>query len=105
MLIEKLQKYDHVYDHLCSCGANYHMQKHPLGTFVIFEDAKVASLNSTQQLKAEILPLIDEAIGDLKLSHFENAAHWLNEISAKLSAVWQTLVKIKLAWRLYDSTL
>ena len=42
---------------------------------------------SLQPLKAEILPLIDEAIGDLKLGHVENAAHWLNQISAKLLAV------------------
>ena len=40
-----------------------------------------------QQLKAEILPLLDEAIGDLKLRHYENAEHWLNKLSAKLSAV------------------
>jgi hypothetical protein len=40
-----------------------------------------------QQLKAEILPLLDEAIGDLKLGHVENTAHWLNQIAAKLSAI------------------
>jgi hypothetical protein len=30
------------------------MQKHPLGAFVLFEEAKEASLNNVQQLKAEI---------------------------------------------------
>lgn len=54
MYIANIPKYDHVYDHLCSCGANYHMQKHPLGAFVLFEEAKEASLNNVQQLKAEI---------------------------------------------------
>jgi len=54
MDIANITKYDHVYDHLCSCGANYHMQKHPLGAFVLFEEAKESSLNNVQQLKAEI---------------------------------------------------
>jgi len=60
MDIANITKYDHVYDHLCSCGANYHMQKHPLGAFVLFEEAKEASLNNVQQLKAEIAALVNE---------------------------------------------
>ena len=59
MDIANITKYDHVYDHLCSCGANYHMQKHPLGAFVLFEEAKESSLNNVQQLKAEIAALAD----------------------------------------------
>ena len=60
MDIANITKYDHVYDHLCSCGANYHMQKHPLGAFVLFEEAKEASLNNVQQLKAEIATALYE---------------------------------------------
>jgi len=54
-----------------------------------FEVAELVEKNFTdvQQLKAEILPLLDEAIGDLKLGHYENAEHWLNKLSEKLSAV------------------
>jgi hypothetical protein len=33
------------------------------------------------------MPLLEEAIGDLKLSHVENAAYWLEKILDKLSAV------------------
>ena len=43
--------------------------------------------NSTQQLKAEILPAVVEAIGDLNNFNSMNAIACLQQIAAKLSAV------------------
>jgi TRAP-type uncharacterized transport system substrate-binding protein len=59
MSVVNFTKYDIVYDHLCSCGANVRIEKTDiLGTFVKFEDAE-ASSNSLQQLKAEIAAIAD----------------------------------------------
>ena len=84
MDIANITKYDHVYDHLCSCGANYHMQKHSLGAFVLFEEAKEASLNNVQQLKAEIAALADEHSSNAKIcgGNYFNLVHKLRQLSA-----------------------
>lgn len=49
MNIDNVTRYDIVYDHLCSCGANQRVREDPIGAFVLFEEAKEASLNSHQQ--------------------------------------------------------
>jgi hypothetical protein len=51
----------------------------PTGELIKFEDFN--------QLKAEILTLVHEAIGDIKLSQLENAEYWLNKVVSKLLAV------------------
>jgi hypothetical protein len=63
MSILNFPKYDIVYDHLCTCGADVRMQEHGLGAFVKFEDVG-ASLNSTQQLKREIASLVNNYPAD-----------------------------------------
>ena len=46
----------------------------------------------TQQLKAEILTMVHEAIGDIELLHLDNTKYWLEKVVSKLSAVQQTVV-------------
>ena len=59
-MIANFPKYDIVYDHLCSCGANVRIKETDiLGAFVKFTDVE-ASLNSLQQLKAEIAAIATE---------------------------------------------
>ena len=87
MDIANITKYDHVYDHLCSCGANYHMQKHPLGAFVLFEEAKEASLNNVQQLKAEIAVDLLRGIMARTLFSAESQGNIISEFQRQLSAV------------------
>ena len=66
-----------------NCGL---MPQHD-GPLVKFEEAVEASSNSLQQLKAEIMTMVDEAIGDIELLHLDNAKYWLEKAVSKLSAI------------------
>jgi len=45
------------------------------------------SANSLQQLKAEILPLLTDALEEFSDNKFEHGRHYLEQAMAKLSAV------------------
>ena len=47
----------------------------------------VENVNSVQQLKAEILPLIKDALDEFSDRKFDHGAHFLHQVIAKLSAV------------------
>jgi len=63
------------------------MQKHPLGAFVLFEEAKEASLNNVQQLKAEIAVDLLRGIMARTLFSAESQANIVSEFQRQLSAV------------------
>ena len=56
------------------------------GCYYLAEDVD-AILNSAQQLKAEILPLLAEASESLRIGDIDDGERIINEVTAKLSAV------------------
>jgi len=87
MAVANLTRYtiDYVPD---SCDGDY--VQHNVskdGEYVKFEEAVEASSNSLQQLKAEILPLLEEAKKDLPRVGMLYSEQCINQAMAKLSAV------------------
>lgn len=84
-MIANFPKYDIVYDHLCSCGANVRIKETDiLGAFVKFTDVE-ASLNSLQQLKAEIAALVqkyESETNDMRMPDVDYLIKRMRQLSA-----------------------
>ena len=63
------------------CDPNYNSEP------ACFQKAMESQTTVVQQLKAEILPILNEALESLRLGDLDDGENLINQVTAKLSAV------------------